>query len=192
MKNRLKIKRIVGVAILSALAVVLQLIANYMPSGSPVNLNLALLVITIAGVVYGPFSGAIVGTIVGFVIIFAPSTSAFIGHNAFMTVVLCLLKTGLAGMCAGFLFKLIKRWSVPEGIVSASLIVPIVNTGLFLIGAMIFFLPVYGDEIGTLIKLTLTINFLIEFIMCAVLSPTLIYLVKILDKRFNLGISEKE
>lgn len=192
MKNRLKIKRIVGVAILSALAVVLQLIANYMPSGSPVNLNLALLVITIAGVVYGPFSGAIVGTIVGFVIIFAPSTSAFIGHNAFMTVVLCLLKTGLAGMCAGFLFKLIKRWSVPGGIVSASLIVPIVNTGLFLIGAMIFFLPVYGDEIGTLIKLTLTINFLIEFIMCAVLSPTLIYLVKILDKRFNLGISEKE
>ena len=151
MKNRLKIKRIVGVAILSALAVVLQLIANYMPSGSPVNLNLALLVITIAGVVYGPFSGAIVGTIVGFVIIFAPSTSAFIGHNAFMTVVLCLLKTGLAGMCAGFLFKLIKRWSVPGGIVSASLIVPIVNTGLFLIGAMIFFLPVDGDEIGTLI-----------------------------------------
>ncbi len=192
MKNRLKIKRIVGVGILSALAVVLQLIANYMPSGSPVNLNLALLVITIAGVVYGPFSGALVGAIVGFVIIFAPSTSAFIGHNAFMTVVLCLLKTGLAGLCAGFLFKLIKRWSIPGGIVSASLIVPIVNTGLFLIGAMIFFLPVYGDEIGTLIKLTLTINFLIEFIMCAVLSPTLIYLVKILDKRFNLGISEKE
>lgn len=193
MKTRWKIKKIVGAAILSAIAVVLQLIANYITIGQ-LSINLSLIPIVIAAIIYGPFSGALVGSLVGVVILLAPSTSVFLGYNAFATVVLCILKTGLAGLVSGLLFMLIKKLSFVGATITSTLIVPIINTGLFLIGVLLWFLPVYGsntdESIKNLITTLFLINFAVEFAINAVLSPTIVYLVRLLDKRFNLEINK--
>lgn len=198
MNSQQRIRKIAGVGILTALAVVLQFVANYITIGQ-VNINLSLIPIVISAIIYGPFSGALVGGVVGVIVLFAPSTGLFLGYNALATIILCIVKTALSGLVSGYLFKLLRKINLSLGIISSSIIVPIVNTLTFVIGVLIFFLPLYGEDsnnaVKTLISTVITINFLIEFLICAILSPTLVYLVKLLDKRFNLGIqinTEKE
>ena len=195
MNSQQRIRKIAGVGILTALAVVLQFVANYITIGQ-VNINLALIPIVISAIIYGPFSGAFVGGVVGAIILLAPSTGLFLGYNAFATIILCTVKTSLAGLVAGYLFKLLRKINLSLGIISSSVIVPIVNTLLFFIGVLIFFLPLYGEDptnaVKVLLSTIITINFLIEFLMCAILSPTLVYLIKLLDKRFNLGIENNK
>ncbi|MDD7736280.1 MAG: ECF transporter S component [Bacillales bacterium] len=198
MNSQQRIRKIAGVGILTALAVVLQFVANYITIGQ-VNINLSLIPIVISAIIYGPFSGALVGGVVGVIVLFAPSTGIFLGYNALATIILCIVKTALSGLVSGYLFKLLRKINLSLGIISSSIIVPIVNTLTFVIGVLIFFLPLYGEDtssaVKTLISTVITINFLIEFLICAILSPTLVYLVKLLDKRFNLGIqinTEKE
>lgn len=202
MNSQQRIRKIAGVGILIALAVVLQFVANYITiviGPLSININLALIPIVICAIVYGPLSGALVGGVVGVIVLFAPTTGLFLGYNALATIILCTVKTSLAGLVAGYLFKLLRKINLSLGIISSSVIVPIVNTLTFVIGVLIFFLPLYGEDsnnaVKTLISTVITINFLIEFLICAILSPTLVYLVKLLDKRFNLGIqinTEKE
>ncbi len=198
MNSQQRIRKIAGVGILTALAVVLQFVANYITIGQ-VNINLSLIPIVISAIIYGPFSGALVGGVVGVIVLFAPTTGLFLGYNALATIILCIVKTALSGLVSGYLFKLLRKINLSLGIISSSIIVPIVNTLTFVIGVLIFFLPLYGEDsnnaVKTLISTVITINFLIEFLICAILSPTLVYLVKLLDKRFNLGIqinTEKE
>lgn len=191
MTTNKKIKKMAGIAILTAIAVVLQLIANYITFGG-VSINLSLIPIAICAIVYGPSSGLFIGAMVGCIILTAPSTGLFLSHNAFATIILCIVKTGLAGFTAGYLFKLIKKFNFTLSIILSSIIIPIINTFIFFIGVILFFLPLYGngtnEAINILITSILTTNFLIEVIITSILSPTIIYLIKILDERFNLNL----
>jgi len=174
-----KIKKMTGVAILSAVTVVLALISNYVTIGT-VNINLALIPIVIGACLFGPSAGFFLGCIDGILICTAPSTMLFITHNAFVTIILCLLKTGLGGLVSGYIYKLLKNKNDLVAVIIASLVLPIVNTGLFLIGVFAFFIPVYVNlansdvnVIKFILTMTLSINFLIEFCVNLVLSPTI-------------------
>ncbi len=188
-----KIKKMAMLASLTALTVVLQLIANYIVIGT-VSINLALIPLVVAAILYGPLGGGFIGLVIGALILTAPSTGFFLGHNAVATVFLCLLKTSLAGVAAGLLFRLLKKLRLDVAVIVAALIVPIVNTALFFVGCLIWFLPLYGgsanEAVATIFSSIISINFLIEFLGTAILSPTLVYLIRILDKRFSLGIVE--
>ena len=79
-------------------------------------------------------------------------------------------------------------------VVLATLIVPVINTGLFIFGAALFFQGVYGAEnfataVPIIIGAVFTTNFLIEFIVSVVLSPSVVFLVKVLANRFDLGFT---
>ena len=138
----------------------------------------------------------------GLVVIAAPSTQAvFMAHNPAATIFLCILKTGIAGLVAGFIFKLFafiaikkeslaaKRVLFATGIIIAALIVPVINTGLFIVGATLFFSSIFGGFTG-IINAVITTNFLIEFLVSAILSPALVTLVKVVTKQYNLGFND--
>ena len=72
------------------------------------------------------------------------------------------------------------------GIIVAALVVPVINTGLFILGASIFFTSIFGNFVGV-INAVITTNFLVEFLVSAVLSPALVTLVRVLTKQYNLG-----
>ena len=194
MNTSKRIKRMAGVALLTALAVVLQLIANYIKFG-PVNITLALIPIVVGAIIYGPGSGALIGAIVGAIIITAPDTQLFLSHNAFATVVLCILKTSIAGLTSGYLFRLINKRDYRVAVVTSTLIVPLVNSGIFFLGCLLFFFPLFGSDtnqvINGILSVIITTNFAIEFSINLVLSPTLIYLIRLLDKKYNLEINIK-
>ncbi len=199
MTNRQQIKKLVGVATLTALVVGLQFLSNYVTFGS-ISITLALIPIAIGAILYGPVIGFFLGAVMGGIVLTAPSTAGFLQHNAVATVLLCLLKTGLAGLVSGFIFKLFafiakkkennntKKVLFAAGIIIAALVVPVINTGLFIAGASIFFIGLFGDFI-TIINVVITTNFLVEFLVSAILSPALVTLVKVLTGQYDLGFA---
>ena len=104
--NKLKINKLVGIAIFMCLVVVLQLFSNYVTFG-PVSITLALIPIVVGAIIYGPLAGFILGATCGLIVFFAPGTIAlFWPYGIIKTFVLCILKTGLAGLVSGFVYKI--------------------------------------------------------------------------------------
>lgn len=199
-KNSQQIKRLVGIATLTALVVGLQFLSNYVSFGS-ISITLALIPIAMGAILYGPLVGAFLGAVMGLIIISAPSTVAvFIPANAVATVFLCILKSALAGLASGYVFKLFAYFAKKNkdekkikvlfatGIIVAALVVPIVNTTLFIIGSLMFFMPVFGNFVN-IINAVITTNFLVEFIVSVLLSPALVTLVKILTAKYDLAFT---
>ena len=142
MNKRITTQQIVGTGLLLALEIIFQVIGNYLQFG-PVSINLSLVAIVLAAVLYGPLSGAILGFFCGIIVLFSPSTIAiFMPVSPFGTVVACLLKTTLAGLLAGFVFKALKNKNQLLGIILASILVPVINTGIFSAICLIFFRPI--------------------------------------------------
>lgn len=182
MNKKFTTQQIVGTGLLLALEIIFQVIGNYLQFG-PVSINLSLVAIVLAAVLYGPLSGAILGFFCGIVILFSPSTLAiFMPVSPIGTVVACLLKTTLAGLVAGYIFKLFKNKNPLVGIILASILVPVINTGIFSAICLIFFRPILaggaGDESFASMMTFLLVgfigwNFLIEIATTVVVSTIL-------------------
>ena len=145
MKRKFDTKAIVLTGLLLALEIVLQTIGNYLQFGL-VNINLSLIPIVLAAVLCGPISGGILGFFNGLMALLSPSTLAiFMPVNPAGTVLVCLLKCALAGVAAAFVYDLFRKIGKNRflfntiGLFVASAIVPVINTGLFALGALVFF-----------------------------------------------------
>ena len=183
-KNSEKIKKLVGISVLAAIVVVLQLISNFiMPTNLP--MTLALIPIVVGSIIYGPECGVILGAVMGGIVLTAPSTMLFFDHNPLATVLLCLGKTAIAGLSAGYIYKAFENKKRNTGIVLATISVPLINTLLFTVGAFLIFMPVLetqaqenGVDIITLVFLGyIGLNFILEFTLNLILSPTVIRIV---------------
>ena len=194
MKNRQSIQRMVGIASLAAITAVLGFVANYVQIGT-FSLNLTLIPLVIGAILYGPLAGTLLGALIGAIILVAPSTQGFLSINPFGTVALCLAKTALAGCAAGWIFKALWKKNLTLAIVLAAMSAPIVNTGIFAIGCFTFFLPTMqaiasdsATNVLTVVFVTMIgVNFFIEFAINAILSPTVIYIVRVISRNYNLG-----
>lgn len=148
--NRAKILTMVQIALLSALVVVLQVFFSAIRVGV-VTLNFVLVPIVIAGVLIGPMAGLIVGAFAGlttFIQVFTSGDVFYVflmTNNAFATALICICKTAAAGLLAGLVYNLITRIGKPSagknyvGSLAASIVCPVVNTGLFVLGMLLFF-----------------------------------------------------
>ena len=203
MTNSQNVKKLVGLATLTALVVGLQFLSNYVSFGS-VSITLALIPIAMGAILCGPLAGLFLGLVMGGIVLSAPSTIAvFMPINVGMTIVLCLLKTGLAGLASGLLFKLFARIAKKQtetskkkvlfaaGIIVAALVVPVINTGLFIVGAVLFFSEPFGGTFAGIVSAVITTNFLIEFLVSALLSPALVTLVQVLTRQNDLGFQKE-
>ncbi len=216
MTNSQNIKKLVGMATLTALVVGLQFLSNYVSFGS-VSITLALIPIAMGAILYGPLAGLFLGLVMGGIVLAAPSTMLFLSYNPWLTILLCLVKTGVAGLVSGLLFKLFaniakkqenvnkKKALFAAGIIVAALVIPVINTGIFMLGALAFFRGVSVEvevegvktlvypfkDMGAIAAAVLTINFLIEFLVSAILSPAVVTLVNILTRQYNLGFQKE-
>ena len=137
MKQHFNTKTIVITGLLLALEIIFQLIGNYLQIG-PANINISLVPVVIAGFVGGPISAAILGFFNGIMALLSPSTIGFfMPMSPVGTVVVCLLKCTVAGVISSLVYHAIKNKHFATPIASA--LVPIINTGLFILGSFIFF-----------------------------------------------------
>lgn len=185
-----KTKALVGMAIFTAIVVVLQLLAGSIKIG-PFSPSLVLIPIVIGAATYGAAAGGWLGLVFGLVVLIACIGGADVGgnlmwnFNPFMTAVICLVKGGLAGLLSGLVFRLLEKKNQIVATVAAAIVCPVVNTGLFCIGAVLAFRPLLeqwagGADLLSYIFLGLIgVNFLIEMGINVVLSPIVVRILKI-------------
>lgn len=194
MNRSLKIRKMVMITILSVLAMVLQLFSNYVQFG-PVSITLSLIPIVVGAILYGPISGFIIGAVTGLIVFFAPGTiGLFWPYGVFITLLVCVFKMGLAGLISGLLYKLINKFNKKIAVIISSVIVPLVNTGLFAIATLLFYydllssLAPSGQATVTYLFLGfIGFNFIIEFIVNSVLSPVVLRLVNMANEKFDIN-----
>lgn len=173
MNQASKVKTIVTTGLLLALEIIFQVLGNYLKLG-PVNLNLTLVTIVLAAILCGPVPAMILGFFNGIMALLAPDTIAyFMPINPLATVCICLLKTTLAGLCASLIYKAFAKKLPILGMVLASIAVPVINTGIFLIGAILFFHTLFGYTSPSLFIVAGLIgwNFVIELASTVVVAP---------------------
>ena len=164
-----KTRRLAGLALFTAIVVVLQLLGSFIKVG-PFAVSLVLIPIVVGAAVYGVSAGAWLGFVFGVVVTIAVVTGAdqggYIMFSArpVMTVLVCLIK-GTAG------------------VIVAAAAAPIVNTGLFVLAMVLFYQPQLqawagGTAVAAYIVTTLVgVNFLLELGVNLVLSPTITRLI---------------
>ena len=185
-------RKITGIAIFAVIVAALQLFSNYITFG-PVSITLSLIPIVIGAIIYGPTAGLFLGMVNGLLVLLAPGTQGFLSFSFIGTVILCLAKTGIAGLVAGYLYKLLYKLPAWWRVFLTSIVVPIINTGIFAIIMILFYSPKIKEWMGEsteniyqYIFLTMIgINFIIEFLVNSLLSPTILTLVNYYKKHYK-------
>lgn len=101
-------RTIVGMGLLTAIVVVLQMIAATIKFGM-FSVTFALIPIVIGAALYGIGAGAWLGLVFGVVVLLSGDAAAFLTINPAGTIITVLLKGALAGTMAGVLYKLISK-----------------------------------------------------------------------------------
>ena len=202
--NYFSARRIAWFAILLTLVIVLQIWGSAIPFAGT-TLNLTLIPVVLGAIILGPIAGMVLGIAVGVII----SINAFVGTDAFtlflyqnspvMTFLIIFVKGSLAGFVPGVVFKALKRKPLLATFIAAGL-APVVNTGVFIIGALIIsgtiggFMNMAGITGQSVIYFVIIgcagINFLVEFAINMILAPALHRVIKVIDK--STGILPKE
>ncbi|MBQ5399269.1 MAG: ECF transporter S component [Ruminococcus sp.] len=186
--------RMVGLGMLTAIIVVLQVVTTYFPT-KPFAITLALIPIVIGAALYGPKAGAYLGAVFSVVVIImcifgADAGGAMVWNaNPALCVLVCLVKGSAAGFAAGLVYNLLAKKNNILGAAAAAVISPVVNTGIFYIGMLLFFRPVLeawvgqGSDLLYAIVFTLTgVNFLVELGVNIVLVPVVVQIIKVVSK----------
>ena len=173
-------------AILTALVVLLQYMGSFIKFG-PFAISLVLIPIVIGTATCGKVVGGWLGFIFGLVVLISGDAAAFLTVDAFGTVLTVLIKGAACGFVSGLCYegaiKLFKGKVYPAAVVSA-IVCPLVNTGLFLLGCLLFFMDTLsqwagGQNVVSYMFLVLVgTNFLIELLVNIILSPVIVRILK--------------
>ncbi len=164
MKNT---KTLVGMGILTAIVVVLS--AAVAIKFGVFSITLTLVPIVIGAALYGWKAGAWLGFVFGCMAL--TDAAPFLAVNIPGTIITCIAKGTLAGIAAGLIYGAIAKKSRLAAVIGAAIIAPIVNTGVFLLGSLVFFLDTISawaagagfESVGTYLVVGMVgVNFLVE------------------------------
>ena len=183
-----KTRRLAGLALFTALIVILQLLGNFIRFG-PVSVSLVALPIAVGAAVYGGAAGLWLGFVFGMVVLLSGDAAAFFAFSVPGTLLTVLVKGIACGGLAGFVYAWLAQKNRTLAAVAAAIVCPVVNTGVFLLGCRIFFMPMladmaqnlgFGDNVGRFMIIGLVgVNFLAELGINIVLSPVILRLIRI-------------
>lgn len=181
-------KNMVGVALFTAIVVVLQFLGGGIKFGTMFSISLVLVPIVVGSAVYGWKAGAWLGFAFGVAVLLSGDAAAFLAVDALGTILVVLVKGTACGLVAGLLYKLIAQKNRLIAVFAAALICPVVNTGVFLLGCWVFFLDTVAawgaglgfDNVAAYMFLGLAgVNFLIEVGVNLVLAPVIVRLIEL-------------
>lgn len=193
-KNRNRTEKLVMAAMMTALVIVFQVLATYTTFFGPFSTAIGLIPIAIGACLCGPAIGAWLGLVFGIVVLATGNAALFFAFSIPGTIITVLLKGAACGFAAGLVYKLLFKKLGYFSAIFASLTCPIVNTGIFLLGSAVFFMP-YAEAIGEIVGndsagfgvfIALAFaNFIIEVLMNGILSPVFVRILSIRKKTHN-------
>ena len=181
-------QKLVFLAILTAIVIALQVAAIVTRPLFPVfSITLVLVPIIIGAALNGVYAGAWLGLVFGFAVLISGDAAPFMAIDPFGTILVVLLKGLLAGLAAGVVYRIIERTNRTVAAITAAIVCPLVNSGIFIIGSYVFFIPTlteWGAALGYtsvtafIFLVMVGLNFLVELAINLVLSPTIVRLIQ--------------
>ena len=185
--NTGKTRKLTGIAIFTAIVIVLQLLGSFIRFG-PFSISLVLIPIVVGAAMYGTAAGAWLGFIFGLVVLLSGDAAAFLGVNALGTIITVIAKGTLAGLCAGLVFRALVKTNTYVAVIVSAVVCPVVNTGVFLLGCLLFFMETINGwaaaagfaSAGTYMIVGLVgLNFVFELLVNVILSPVIVRIISI-------------
>lgn len=182
-----KTKKIVGIGLLTAVVVVLQALAVVIRPTGIFNISLVLVPIVVGAALYGYKAGAWLGFVFSVVVLFT-DTAAFMAISIPGTIITVLVKGTVAGLAAGLVYQALQKKNKVLAALSSAVVCPVVNTGLFLAGCVLFFMDTikgwasatgYASAFTYMIFALVGVNFLIELGVNVLLSTTIVRIIEI-------------
>jgi uncharacterized membrane protein len=186
----------VELAVLTAIVLILQIfgIGLRLPFlQTPVSL--VLIPIVLGAMLLGPSAGAWLGLIFGIVTLVGGIsgtdgfTAILFNEHPVITSLLCLGKGIAAGFIPGIVYKAFSKKKPILSTFIASLLAPIVNTGIFILGSFTMAGTFEANFLnGTsliyfLVIMCAGVNFIVEFAINLIFAPAIHRLVLVLEKR---------
>ena len=194
----------VELSMLIALVVVLQMISALIPPiAGTVSITLTLVPVVVGAILFGKKGGAVLGFTFGLIVLINCISGIDVGGNIlwnanpFLTALICFAKGIAAGFVPAVLYETVKGKTEASSTrkyaaaLVAALSAPIVNTGLFVCGMLLFFMETLrawagGTDIASYILVGLAgVNFLVEFFINIVLTPAIVRIVEVVKKKIN-------
>ena len=183
-------EKIVLLALFVALVAVLSYFGGFIKIGGLASISLTLIPVVLGSALLGPLAGAWLGAVSG-AIFFATADAAFwLGLSIPGTIITVMVKGALSGYLAGLAYKLTERFNRYVAVVVSAIVCPVVNTGVFLLGCLVFFMDAVSSGAvaegmsigGYLIVFFVGLNFVFELLLNIIVSPALLRLINIRKK----------
>ena len=195
--NRQQILMLTELAVLTAIVLVLQLCGIAIPLpflATPVSL--VLLPIALGAMKSGPIAGMWLGAVFGVITVVGgvsgrdAFTSILFADHPLLTVLLCMAKAMLAGLACGLVYKALKKKNEYLALYTASIITPMVNTGVFILGGQLMsdtmksnFVADGQTVIYFLVIGCAGLNFIFELLVNILFAPALRRVLDVLEKK---------
>ena len=180
--SRGKLNRTALLSIFTALIAVLTVLGNFVRFG-PFPITLALAPIIIGAAMCGPGAGAYLGGVFGLVVLLTGiagwdggTVMLLMSQNAFACILVCIGKGILAGWVSGLVYRALEKKNIHAAVITAGIVCPLVNTGVFILGMALFFMSTLeswagGQAVIYYVIAGLTgVNFLVELAVNVILS----------------------
>ena len=183
--NKLRVQKITGLGLFSAAVILLQFVSMSLRF-TTFSITLTLIPIVVGAAVYGIGGGAWLGLVFGLAVLMTGDAAAFLAISIPGTIITVLAKGVLAGVASGAIFRLLEKKNRTVASVAAAMICPVVNSGVFFLGCLTFFiseiklwaLTDFGDNVVLYILFALIgFNFILEFAINAIFSPMVTYVI---------------
>lgn len=189
-QKKMNVSTIVGMGLLTAIVVVLQLVSMALRFGM-FSITLTLVPIVVGAALYNWKAGAWLGLVFGGAVLITGDAAAFLQINAIGTIITVLVKGAMAGLVAGLVYHLVSKKNQIAGVIAAAIAAPLVNTGIFLLGSAVFFLDtitMWAGDTNVFVYMLVGLvgfNFFIELGINILLNPTILQIIRIGKKKLK-------
>lgn len=191
-KNNRKgeIERLALLALLTAMVAVLAYLGGFIKIGGLASISLTLIPVVLGAAMCGPLAGAWLGGVAG-AVFFATADAAFwFGLSVPGTIITVLVKGIASGYLAGLAYRLTEHLNRYLAVIVSAVVAPVVNTGIFLIGSLLFFLDTVRvgaadggmSVFAYLIIAFVGLNFVFELLVNVIVSPAILRIINIRKK----------
>jgi uncharacterized membrane protein len=190
--KKIQTEKLVLLSLFTALVAILAYFGGFIKIGGLASISLTLIPVVLGAAMCGPWAGAWLGGVSGVVFFMTADAAFWMGLSIPGTIITVMVKGIAAGLVAGLVYKLLEKKNRYVAVIAAAIVCPVVNTGIFLLGCMIFFIDAVKDmaagegmSIGAyLILFFVGLNFVFELLTNIILSPAIVKLLNIRkDKR---------
>jgi len=190
--SKQKIEKLTLTALFTALVAVLSYLGGFVKIGGLASINLTLIPVVLGGALLGPGVGAFLGAVAGAAFFLNPVDSGFwIGLSLHGTVITVMIKGILAGYLAALCYKALSKKNKYAAVVTAAVVAPVVNTGIFLVGCLTFFMDAVSEMaagkdmsiFAYFMVVFVGLNFVFELIANVIASPALLRIINVFKKK---------